>query len=200
MTNTAVMVTQCWLWYQKCGIIYVSFTHLQCQYMGWHFQHRVQYAVPPTPPSTSYNFSWPTHNRYSQLPIMHVNEEDKVCEYLKIMYSQRYLFGFLCVTKYLTPLSIPGSYKGILFWLYLYLYIYMAHNNLIFLSALVILYSDHLLMHMVSQNINTPVPHYDNNDHYSFSFVLTLPILFPSLCSAAALLIQSNCNATKNDL
>jgi len=41
------------------------------------------------------------------------------------------------------------------------------------------------------------MPHYDNKDHYSLSFILTLPILFPPLCPAAAPIIWSQCNTTR---
>jgi len=63
----------------------------------------------------------------------------------------------------------------------------MAHSSLTFLSDLATLFSNYVLMYM--QNVNTPVPHYDNKDHYSFSLILTLPIPFPSICPAEALII-----------
>jgi len=39
----------------------------------------------------------------------------KACKYLKIVGSHRYIFGFLHIINYFTPLSTSSSYRGILF-------------------------------------------------------------------------------------
>jgi hypothetical protein len=39
----------------------------------------------------------------------------KACEYLKIVGSHGYIFEFLHITNYFTPLSTSSSYRGILF-------------------------------------------------------------------------------------
>jgi hypothetical protein len=104
------------------------------------------------------------------------------------------IFRFLHITMYVTTLSISSSYKGIVFWLYLY-FVHLDGPQLpdfpfCFSNTVFKLPTD---IHDLAEL----VPHYDNKDNYSFSFIITMPILFPSLCPAEALII---CIKTKNSL